>query len=698
MGIACSNFSFASTTATSTIYTAPADSTTYIFKATAIDTSGNESIPQTLSLDIWLRPIVINEIAWAGTGSSPTTSKDEWLELYNPTPKTISLSGMTLNSPTNKSFHINLTGTIASHGYYIIERTDNNVITDITADLTSAFGTGLSNDGEQLVITLGSTTIDATPPAGTCYGGWCAGLSSGQYHTMERYDPLSSGENQTNWGSWQNIVRYGINAEAQQIKGTPKQRNAINYLIVNNSSNLATNKTLTKANNPYVVSGQTSISQSATLTIEPGVIIKFKGAGSELYGSGIILAQGTAADPIIFTSFADDMYAGDTNQNGTTTLPHAGDWGLIRLLKSGSLIDHAIIRYGGEDIEKATIKVKNISANITNSTIEYSKYYGIFFDNAAGAITSNIIRGNTMQHNSESTGIFISGNGIVTVSTNTFADNYAGLRISSSGVNNVHAANNTFTHNTNEAIFVHGSYPSFSGNTATNNGINGIVLQAVAYEDDILEPDLPYVVSGPNAYIVTAGKKVTIMPGVVIKFGPASYIDVAGVLEAKGTALKPIVFTSLHDDDCGIVGGCGNTDNASTTPKAGDWSKLHFEPASGPSQLEYVIVRYSGYDFNRNKGAIQLYNSAGLTLSHATIEKNYYAGMRIDHASPAISDVLIQDHKGTPADGQFYGLYLTASSTPTIANAHLKNNDVNIFPDATSSYVDGGGNVMDVME
>jgi hypothetical protein len=37
---------------------------------------------------------VINEIAWAGTGSSATTSKDEWVELYNPTPNSVSLSGM----------------------------------------------------------------------------------------------------------------------------------------------------------------------------------------------------------------------------------------------------------------------------------------------------------------------------------------------------------------------------------------------------------------------------------------------------------------------------------------------------------------------------------------------------------------------------------------------------------------------------
>lgn len=691
-GATCSGFSFASTTATSTLYTTLTDMTTYIFKATATDTSNNESTAQTISIDIWLRPVVINEIAWAGTGSSAITNKDEWLELYNPTPKTVSLSNMLLNSPTNDSLQINLSGAIASHGYYLIERTDDNAITDITADLFTSFGTGLSNSGEQLVLTLGSTTIDLTPATNVC-AGWCAGLASGQYYTMERYDPLTSGDNQTNWASWQNILQYGANAESEHIKGTPKHRNVINYFI-HYSSDIATNKTLTKANSPYIVPSQTTISSFATLIIEPGVVIKFKNTGSGLYGNGIILAQGTASNPIIFTSFADDLYGGDTNQNGTTTVPQAGDWGSIRLLKNGSMIDHAVISYGGEDSEKANIKVKNASADITNSTVERSKYYGIIFENSIGAIAGNIIRSNTAQNNTESTGVSIIG-GTVTINANTFEANYAGLRIDSSSTNHAVVSNNTFTSNTTSAISVISSYPSFSGNTATGNGINGIFLQSVSYEDDVLEKDLPYVIPGASSYTVAAGKKVTIMPGAIIKFQPAAIIYVSGILEAKGTAANPIVFTSLYDDDCGLIGGCGNTDNASTTPHAGDWAMIRFESPSGPSHLEYATVRYGGYYFYGHKGAVQLYDNASLTVSHATLEKNYYAGMRIEHASPAISDSLIQDHIGTPADGQFYGLFLTSSSTPTIANTHLKHNDVHIFPDATSSYGDGGGNVME---
>jgi len=35
--------------------------------------------------------VVINEVAWAGNSS--TYSQDEWIELYNTTPSTVSLGG-----------------------------------------------------------------------------------------------------------------------------------------------------------------------------------------------------------------------------------------------------------------------------------------------------------------------------------------------------------------------------------------------------------------------------------------------------------------------------------------------------------------------------------------------------------------------------------------------------------------------------
>nr|NQU89031.1 lamin tail domain-containing protein [Bacteroidota bacterium] len=90
--------------------------------------------------------VVINEIAWMGTEASHT---DEWIELYNTTGEDIELEGWTLNAEDG-SPEITLANTISANGFYLLERTDDNTISDILADWTGAFGNGLHNDGESL--------------------------------------------------------------------------------------------------------------------------------------------------------------------------------------------------------------------------------------------------------------------------------------------------------------------------------------------------------------------------------------------------------------------------------------------------------------------------------------------------------------------------------------------------------------------
>ena len=76
--------------------------------------------------------------------------------------------------------------------------------------------------------------------------------------------------------------------------------------VVNKTGALTANETWT-ANNIYVLNGKVYVPDGITLTIEPGTIIK--GAeGQESLASalivqrgGILMAEGTAANPIIFT-------------------------------------------------------------------------------------------------------------------------------------------------------------------------------------------------------------------------------------------------------------------------------------------------------------------------------------------------------------------------------------------------------------
>ena len=114
------NGAIRTTTATSTNVIA-SDNAIFSFAVSAKDLAGNFSATSTQTAEVSLMPVVINEVAWAGNSSA--YSADEWIELYNRTSKTINLTDWILYSKTNLTPYINLSGQIASKGYYLLERT-----------------------------------------------------------------------------------------------------------------------------------------------------------------------------------------------------------------------------------------------------------------------------------------------------------------------------------------------------------------------------------------------------------------------------------------------------------------------------------------------------------------------------------------------------------------------------------------------
>lgn len=84
----------------------------------------------------------------------------------------------------------------------------------------------------------------------------------------------------------------------------------------------------TAEGSPYIISGYISVPVGATLTIEPGAIVKFDyGTALEIFGA--ITAHGTVANKIYFTSLADDSIGGDTNEDGADSEPYYDDeWGI----------------------------------------------------------------------------------------------------------------------------------------------------------------------------------------------------------------------------------------------------------------------------------------------------------------------------------------------------------------------------------
>ena len=578
------------TTATSTTISASNNSTN-IFSVRAKDTNGNWSDPQTTTVVISSMPVVINEVAWAG---SQTSSTGEWIELYNPTDYEINLNNWVLYSQTDMNPYIRLTASIHAKGYYLIERNDDNAVNDTAADLVSSFSSGLNNSGEILVLSQASTTIDRTVLCGAGPVWWCPGFDY-KYRTMERKDPDLSGADSANWGYNNALVKNGKDGAGQEIYGTPKARNSINYLIANGASSISSDITLTKSKSPYVVNSIMQVFQNnATLTIEPGAVIKFyNDAGINFIGNSKIIARGTASEPIVFTSFNDDAYGGDLD--ATSTTPSAGSWFGVNIdtTNNDSVFDNTIFRYGGkyyngQSQSRANLGVNNNSLTITNSIFEHSLVYGLKLANSNSVVSNNIFRNNNYFGDTAgiNSAIYILG-GSPQIRNNTISQNGRGIYSSGTAV----IDSNIINSNTNEAIYSSGILGTIINNSGSGNGTDGIIF-TLANSSATLRPNpFPYVLS--SVISVASSTTLTIESGTVFRAGGGYWggrLDVYGNLLVKGAAVGDIIFTSNM-----------------ASPNKGDWNGIKMYQGSY-SEIAGAIFSYADKAITYDDSKINLSN------------------------------------------------------------------------------------------
>lgn len=122
--------------------------------------------------------VVINEVAWMGTSVS---WQDEWIELYSDRDQILDgLVLITADGDTN----IKLKNSISAGSYYLIERTNDDTVPGITADLISSFGSGgLDNDAEILILKDSSgNEIDRVDGSGA----WVIGGNNKTKETLQK--------------------------------------------------------------------------------------------------------------------------------------------------------------------------------------------------------------------------------------------------------------------------------------------------------------------------------------------------------------------------------------------------------------------------------------------------------------------------------------------------------------------------------
>jgi len=428
---------------------------------------------------------------------------------------------------------------------------------------------------------------------------------------------------------WVTIQNCDYDPIAMSLKSNPTFTNIT--FAANGSSGikilegtLSSDATLAKrsiagiSNIAYIVDNLT-ISPSAILTIEPGVVIKFN---STYYYSitvqGALVANGTLEENIVFTSIRDDSNGGDTNNDGNNSSPDKGNWRDIQFqastLDTLNSLKHCSIRYGG------------------NSSYLYDYNWG-----AVRIFSSKLKMDSCIVEQSSSTGIGVFGS--------------ANPIISNTQINNI-----TYTPIAMSMF----SNPTFSNNNALNIGIMALGIANENYSVDATVPirnfagfnNITYYLYGTST--VNSGTKIVIPAGVVFKNGR---LNVNGALKINGTIAEPVVFTDLKDDSYGNPMDT-NDDGSATLPSISG-TRIQFYDVSDDanSTFDYAIFKYSdvaiwldqasptltNQTFNRNNWGVYLTGVSNPVLNYSIFNDLTYAAFRtslVSYPSSTIGNII----------------------------------------------------------
>jgi RHS repeat-associated protein len=192
----------------------------------------------------------------------------------------------------------------------------------------------------------------------------------------------------------------------------------IDSSLATTSGVLAADETWTGTVN---LTGDITVPEGVTLTIAAGTTINFRAlhdelasgndsARSELLINGSLVAEGTASEPIVFTS------------SGAATQA-AGDWGGIRQTGSGQLtLRYATVEYASFGVDYRVDGDFTVSPTIENSTIRHTNGRGLYIEGKGGVNITASIQNNVI-HNHADDGVYLYATNTNTVVSATVTGN-----------------------------------------------------------------------------------------------------------------------------------------------------------------------------------------------------------------------------------------------------------------------------------
>lgn len=336
----------------------------------------------------------------------------------------------------------------------------------------------------------------------------------------------------------------------------------------------------------YMIYQGLTINTGVTITIPEGVVFK----GGVMQVNGGLAVNGTAGQPVVFTSVADDSYGNplDTEGNGFQT---PGIEGVSRLSFADASIDancslrNTIIRYAdyGININQASPKFSNVRFDKNN--------WGIYMSGVSQPVVDSCVFHNLT-------------NSPLLTSLVSYPSSTVGNSISGSTWRGIRIIDETLSQNL----------------TLPKRSFGGV-------------KNITYIF---GTYTVGSGAVLTIEPGVIVKFVQHGHLVVRKGLIAEGGASSDstIVFTSLLDD---FYGGDTNADSNRTSPWVEYWGSVRFEDESNDPlcRIRNGVFRYGGHS-GIGRGAIYT-NNASPTITRSAFMQNRNALYAVGSSNPIIN-------------------------------------------------------------
>ncbi len=428
------------------------------------------------------------------------------------------------------------------------------------------------------------------------------------------------------------------------------------------------------------------------LEIAPETIVKFN-RFQLLSVNGQLSLSPAPASPVIFTSYRDDSYGGDTNGDGASS-GGVGDWAYVGV-GSGNAVQNCHFRFGGdyyngqshfyygmlyvESPGTATVQdcvfengaerklyVHSATGPVSIATCTFDGTtgggYGVYLSACGDNVTVNACSFTGCNY-----GAWLRSSPS-TVTGCTFTNNDHGIRMDDS---NAMITDNTLSHSATSGV----RYPFWeSGSTEpfySGNVLQGTIRQAIHVDGTIGQNQSWEQIQGATGWVyliagnvtVSSGRTLTIVPGTVVKFNRFQLLSVNGQLSLSPAPASPVIFTSYRDDS---YGGDTNGDGASSGG-VGDWA---YVGVGSGNAVQNCHFRFGGDYYNGQShfyyGMLYVESPGTATVQDCVFENGAERKLYVHSATGPVS-IATCTFDGTTGGG--YGVYLSACGDNVTVNA-----------------------------